>query len=284
MADLAAVALGTHEQPAVDDDAATHTHLPREVDDVGRPDRAPPLALGDGTEVGVVADHDRDRQAERVGDQVAEGDVDPAEVGGEPYEPVRLAHEARDSDAHADEHRALRSCRQHLVADVHGLTHDAVGALLALAEGVLTTVQDVAPEADEGHDRPVDPQVDGEDVRALAHRLDAVRRPPDPAPHRLGLADEAGRHEIGDEAADRAAVEAGVADELGAGGRPVVVQEPGERGQVVAAHLVLRGSCERHGSDLPSELGSVVVRLVGRATRDRWPAPDDATGRRRSQR
>ena len=109
---------------------------------------------------------------------------------------------------------------------------------------MLSACENLAAETHQRSDRAVDPQVDREHVGTLAHGLHAVRRSTDPPADRLRLPHQTDGHKIGDETTDRAPVESGVAHDLRAGRRPVVVQEPGQRRQVVATDLVLGGTCE----------------------------------------
>ncbi len=57
MADLAGVAAGTLELAAADDDAGTHADLAGQVDEVLDTDTGTAQVLGQGAEVGVVAQH-----------------------------------------------------------------------------------------------------------------------------------------------------------------------------------------------------------------------------------
>ena len=87
-------------------------------------------------------------------------------------------------------HGAGRGVLEQLAADADELRDDLLLALLALAVAVLAPGQDDSPEADEGRDGAVDPEVDREHVGAPADRLGAEGRAAHAAPDRLGLADQ----------------------------------------------------------------------------------------------
>src|SRR6185369_13925182 len=103
VADLAAVAGDTREGAAADDDPATDTDLARDVQNVVDAPGGAPADLGQGPEVGVVGDLERDPEAQGGIEALAERDVAPAEVGRHPDEPVGSTDDARHGHADPDD-------------------------------------------------------------------------------------------------------------------------------------------------------------------------------------
>ena len=104
VADLAAVAGGPGQRPAVDDEAATDTDR--------APDRAAtsssrgprPTMLGEGREVGLVGERDRHvRARERSASRLAERLVAPAEVRRHRDHAVAATDDADDGDPDPDD-------------------------------------------------------------------------------------------------------------------------------------------------------------------------------------
>ena len=75
------------QQAAVDDQAAAHADLARDVEHVVDADRRAPPVLAEDAGVGVVDDADRHGDGQRARETAAERDVDPAEVRGDDTNP-----------------------------------------------------------------------------------------------------------------------------------------------------------------------------------------------------
>ena len=105
VADLAAVAGNAGERLAVDDEAATDTHLAPDEEHVVRSDRRTASELGERAQVSIVRDGDRQRRVERPGDALSERNVGPAQVRGDRDEAVAATHDADHRDADPDERR-----------------------------------------------------------------------------------------------------------------------------------------------------------------------------------
>ena len=101
--DLAGVAARALEPPPAGDDAGTDADVAGDVDQVVDPDADAALVLGQGAEVGVVGERDRDVESEGGEHDRAERDVVPLEVGGQPHQAVAAPHQARDADPDPDQ-------------------------------------------------------------------------------------------------------------------------------------------------------------------------------------
>nr|BFE81524.1 hypothetical protein GCM10020093_041250 [Planobispora longispora] len=103
MPDLAAEAAMTAEQGAVDDHAAADADVAVEVDQVAAADADAAGVLGQGPEIGVVADRHGQAEAEAAGQLLAERHVHRAHVRPEAHDavtPVDPSGEGRgDPDA-----------------------------------------------------------------------------------------------------------------------------------------------------------------------------------------
>ena len=98
VADLAAVAGGPGERPAVHHQPAADAHLAGEVEDVVDADGGAAPVLGEHAEVRLVGDRDRDARPERRGEPLPERDVPPAEVRRHRDQPVLAPDDADDRD------------------------------------------------------------------------------------------------------------------------------------------------------------------------------------------
>src|SRR5581483_5476231 len=124
------------------------------------------LVFGQGAEVGVVADGDGQAHAQAAGEGVAEGLVDPADVGAVADDAVGLADHAAEGDAHADADGVGRGLADHLAGESGQDARDVVEVELVAGAFGLPAIQDLAAEADAGGDEAVDADVEGQDVDA----------------------------------------------------------------------------------------------------------------------
>ena len=125
--DLAGVAARAGQRTAVEDDPAADADLAGQVHEVLHADSSAPGLLGNGAEVGVVADHDRRREAQRITQGLAERNLDPAEVRREVHQPVAVAHHPRHRDCRPDPRPAGRCRSQQRLRHRPQLLHSAAG-------------------------------------------------------------------------------------------------------------------------------------------------------------
>ena len=88
-----------HGLPVVDDPRA-YPGLSRDVDEMGHPDPDSAPIFGESAEIGFVGHEDRMAQPEDGSEHLTEGNVPPAEVGGELDETVGSPGDP--GDAHSD--------------------------------------------------------------------------------------------------------------------------------------------------------------------------------------
>ena len=168
----------------------------------------------------------------------------PLEVGGETDQAVAAAHEAGDADPDADQLRGVGDLL-HDTADQSGDGGAHLPRLAVAADRRLRALQHPSAQADAGHDRPVDPEVDRDDERALLGDPDpgrraagALARRPLDREHPLG---DAERLQLVDERGDGAAVEPHEAGQLGARDLTGSVDVPQDGPEVVATRELLVG-------------------------------------------
>jgi len=172
--DLAAIPLRTHEQLAIDDDASANTYLTAEVDHVRRAERDAAYSFGNGPEIAVVPDHDRCRNAQRLSEHLAQWHIDPSQVRSESHHSVGLTNQARHRDTDPNLDGTARGTCQEIPADRDKLSHYLRHRVRSLAVVMFSSREDNPTKAHESGDRSIDTKIDRQDVRSIAHWLDAI--------------------------------------------------------------------------------------------------------------
>ena len=179
MPDLPRVAVRAAQGPAVQDHPAADADLAVEEDEVVHADSRPPLVLGEGAEVGVVAHVHRHRPVEGRREELAERLVPPAEVGRDPHEAVVASHDADDRDADTDQ-PLPRGRREQRLAEALDFRHD-VGRGHRFPPPVNADLpSDMTAEADDRDRQRVDRDLDGERDRATLRQPDLGEGRPRP--------------------------------------------------------------------------------------------------------
>ena len=103
MADLAAVAGGADQLPAVHDKATTDTDRAPDQDHVVDVAGRTTTMLGKDREVGLVGEGDRDIHPQGIGEDIAEWLIAPAEVRGHRDHAVAASDDTDDGDPYSDD-------------------------------------------------------------------------------------------------------------------------------------------------------------------------------------
>ena len=153
-----------------------------------------PQLLGDGAEVGVVADDDDRREAELrpegLADHVAEAARRPSRGSGRTAPGRRCGPRRPGTPMPTPTQDGVAgACPSTCWTSVTTLRERRLAACSSLAVALLLALEDVAAEADERGDRALDPQVEGHDdapTPAAAGRTRDGRPtcPAEPAPSR----------------------------------------------------------------------------------------------------
>ncbi len=241
--DLAGVAADSLQLQATADHAGADADVAGDVDQVVDADADPAPVLGESTEVGVVGQRDRDVDAQHGPDDVAERDVDPVQVGREPDQAVAAPHQAGDADADADERRRHGHVGEH-PADQAADGGAHLPGLAAVVDRRLHAGQHPTAEAHQGHERPVDAEVDGDHVGPAVGQPHPCRRTSGTGArhHGDGAPGHPQRLELGDQAGDRAPVETHQGGQLGARHLPRAVDVAQQRPEVVPPDGFLVGA------------------------------------------
>ena len=116
MADLAGEPEVTDDRPTGGDEPSAHADLTRHEDHVVGADTGTETRLGEGPEVGVVADVDREFTTERRREQLGQRHIDPAEVRRGDDDPVDIAHQS--GHRHAAPDHVMSCTRMRPVAEL----------------------------------------------------------------------------------------------------------------------------------------------------------------------
>ena len=101
--DLPGESVGPTDRSSGIDEPSTDADLTRDVDHLIEADGGAEAGFGERSEVGIVADRDRQTVGKEVGERLAHGDVDPADVRRGDHQPVATANESRHRDTATDE-------------------------------------------------------------------------------------------------------------------------------------------------------------------------------------
>ncbi len=229
--DLAGQAGAPQERQAAHDRAAADAHLARDVEGIVHVDGGPAPMLGEHPGIGVVEDRDRKVEIEGAGEPVAERDVDPAEVRGHEHEAVGPPDDP--GDRHPDPHDRAHRRNVQVPGEADEAVHDVVHGHVVERSFDADAIERPAAEPDDGRGHRADQDLEREHDRAGRLRPDEGRGPARrPEADRVALGHEARGGQLVHEVADRAAGQAGGGDELGAGARAVLMEDPEDGAEV----------------------------------------------------
>ena len=240
MAELAGVPVGAPEQLAGDDDAGPDADLAGDVHVVAEGGPVPEPQLAQGGHVGLVLDQDRGAgRRHPAGQQPAQRDVAPAEVGGAGHRARLLVDQAGHGHAGGRDGQALGRGRGHRGP---GQAGQQLGHGRRVAGPVVADLDELDPGApgqvDHAGGQVVDVDLQAQPGKAVAGQGEGGARPAKVAAALGALLDhQAGRAQLGDDAGHRRLGQAGAGGQLGPGDGLEAGHRVEDKGPVPVAHL-----------------------------------------------
>ena len=268
MPNLAGVAGPSGEQRTVNHDAASHTGIARDVDDVAVADRRASGALSQRAQVRFVGNKHAGMPGEVLRQERSERHVLPNEIGCQVHKTLTAPHDPRDCDRSPDKLSAgWYMAHQLTCKPADGGRRLGGGQLAARVTRLSETLVELAFWADPGDDESLGGKFDSQHPDPAGVEADDERRSPGSAAgRRWALAYETDGGQFADEARDSAAVEPCPGRQLRTRERPAQMQVADESSQVVTPqvfvhcrvgtrHMAVRLLCERAWQADPNTTG-----------------------------